>query len=189
MKAKLTKIIGIYTLVGQDDRMIASDDLDMQKDYEIGKLSKQNCDEIFGVVDVERIVREEFPYDFDSPLFETLGVTKKVYKSILIGMLQGTLIKGFNKAMELNKDKVFTVEQTIELAKILFSNPYKTSGKTPQELVDSYIQSLQQPTEIEVMIEMKETSSTYLVTIGEVKTTRLEPKLDSEGCLILKRVV
>jgi hypothetical protein len=87
--------------------------------------------------------------------------------------------------MELNKDKVFTLE---DMRKAYFQGDYDAlleGGYTKKE--NDFIQSLQQPTEIEVEIVMEEISSTYLVTIGEVKTTRLEPKLDSEGCLILKR--
>ncbi len=39
--------------------MIASSDSDFQTDYEVMKLSKQNCDEIFGVVDVEELGKEK----------------------------------------------------------------------------------------------------------------------------------
>jgi hypothetical protein len=133
-----------------------------------GKLSKQNCEEEFakatGVVDVEQLA-EENTHDCD-----TSGCYPADY-----------FIAGFNKAMELNKDKVFT-EDDVNLAFVL--------GKNKDESrVNKLINSRLQPTEMEVMIVMEEISSTYLVTIGEVKTTRLEPKLNSEGCLILKRVV
>jgi hypothetical protein len=145
------------------------------------KLSKQNCDEIFGVVDVEKLAEEEFPYDFDSPLFETLGVTEKSHKSILIGMLQGTLIKGFNKAIELNKDKQFTLEDVRKA--IAYGENFRDmdEGKVPYQTFVEFIQSLQRPTEIEVEIEM----------IQGMKVNGIQnpfPVKNSNGCLILKKL-
>ena len=133
------------------------------------KLSKQNCDEIFGVVDVHKLAGELYSG-------HVMAVDWQLEKS--------GFIKGFNKAMELNKDKVFTLEQAVEMAKILVSNPYEKSGKTAQELVDAYIQSLQKPTEIEVEIEMNSWfKNGYSGTMED--TT---PKLDSEGYIILKKI-
>ena len=82
MKAKLTKITGIYTLLDDNDRMVASDDVDMQKDYEIGKLSTKNCDDIFKIIDVEKLAEESWGDKISSPYH--------------------AYIEGFNKAMELN---------------------------------------------------------------------------------------
>jgi hypothetical protein len=56
-------------------------------------LSKENCDEIFGVVDVKKLAIETHGKDYE--------------------MFQGQIEwfkKGFNKAMELSKDKLFTVD-------------------------------------------------------------------------------
>ena len=166
MKAKLIKTNVNYLLEDDKGVIIASTSTKEGNN----KLSKQNCDEIFGVTDVEKLAIE---YD----LYEKINFVgqTRAYKA------------GFNKAMELNKDKMFTLEQTIELAKILFSNPYKTSGKTPQELVDSYIKSLQQPTEIEVEIET-ETKVWEFISNGEFESFEIIPKLDANGCLILKKI-
>jgi hypothetical protein len=171
MKMKLTRITGIYTLLGEDDKMIASDDVDMQKDYQIGKLSKQNCDEIFGVVDVEKLA---MGYD----LYEKINFVgqTRAYKA------------GFNKAMELNKDKVFTLEDMKEA----YGRGFLQHGI---KSFNSLIQSLQQPTEIEVEIEME---SEY-IRMGGVKgvkgsSTKLSnpaygcKKTDENGCLILKKI-
>lgn len=54
MKTTLTKVNNIYTLM-KGDKMIASSDSDFQIDYELMKLSKENCDKIFGVTDVNDI--------------------------------------------------------------------------------------------------------------------------------------
>jgi hypothetical protein len=181
----LHNINNIYSLI-DNDKMIASSDVDFQKDYEVKALSKENCDELFGIFDIDKLVEEEFPYDFDCPLFETLGVTEKVHKSILIGMLQGTFIKGFNKAMELNKDKKFT---ETDCKKLLKSATYGMFEKD----FDKHIQSLKQPTEIEVEIEV--IKEEYILTQNiedfedqSYRNWKEVPNLDENGCLILKKL-
>jgi len=42
-----------------------------------------------------------------------------------------------NVAKEMEKEQI--IKHSVELAKILISNPYETSGKMPTELIDSYI--------------------------------------------------
>ena len=98
-------------------------------------LSKQNCDSLFGVVDVEK----------------------------------------------LNKDKLFTLEDMKKAYSTGEIDALRTGSYSEKE--KEFIQSLQQP-KIEVEIEME----------LEVDTSKLvgaiyghKPKLDSEGCLILKK--
>lgn len=117
------------------------------------KLSKKNCDELFGIVDVEKLTDEL-----------KIGTT---WKSLEHLVKRGIII-GFNKKAELDKDKLFGVKEVVELCKILLSNPIEKCGKTYQELTDNYIQSLQQPKEIEVTFDPEEK--------------------DSDGCLILKKI-
>jgi hypothetical protein len=192
MKATLIKKAeGWYNLY-QDKIGIGSTHSELQG-Y---KLSKQNCDDIFGVFNVESLAKEEFPNDFDCTLFETLGVTKKSHKSILIGMLQGTLIKGFNKAMELNKDKQFTFDD-IRMA-IAYGEKHRDmdAGKVPYQTFVEFIPSLQQLTEIEVEVEMEKVVDETKV-VGAVKgvkgsgdkitTYKSVPKLNADGCIILKK--
>jgi hypothetical protein len=136
------------------------------------KLSKQNCDEIFGIVDVNNLAYNHRRLYQDS--FE--GMNECIMKDAMhqeIGF-----VAGFNKAMELNKDKVFTVEQMREAIKqtrqgMLFLKKYE----------DEFIQSLQQPTEIQVEIEMEDK-----IALDGHTVIGVEPKLDSNGCLILKKV-
>ena len=153
MKAKLIKITGIYTLLDGNDRMVASDDVDMQKDYQIGKLSTKNCDEIFGVVDVELMS------DF-------YGANAKGNVDFKLGSAQG-FEYGFNKAMELNKDKLFTMD---DIKKALTYGWRKAGLGLTVLLIEEneFIQSIKQPTEIEVTFNPEEK--------------------DSEGCLILKKI-
>jgi hypothetical protein len=140
------------------------------------KLSKQNCDDIFGVIDVEKLAEEDCSIHHP-------------YHPVHDQTTRATFIRGFNKAMELNKDKVFTLEDMINCwnKALKFQVLRQTFGE--------YIQSLQQPTEIEVEIEMEKVDYETKV-IGAVKgvkgsgdkitTYKTVPKLDSEGCLILK---
>ena len=45
--------------------------------------------------------------------------------------------KHIEQAKEMEKEQI--IKQSLELAKILISNPYETSGKMPAELIDSDI--------------------------------------------------
>jgi hypothetical protein len=162
MKAKLIKnYYGYeYFLADETGSAIATSDN--------GKLSKQNCDEIFGVVDVEKLA-EECSIDWEGELMESIvGVYKE----------------GFNKAMELNKDKVFTLEQVLDA----FYAGWISKDKTYPEAQKSYKGYLEryvmQPTEIEVIIEMGDS-----IGISDLYTPDNKPKLDSEGCLILTKKI
>jgi hypothetical protein len=175
MKAKLIrKITGIYKLE-LDDKLIACDDVDMQNDLEIGKLSKQNCNEIFGVVDVnsqvEDIVKTICPDDRG--------------KDVIYGTGMAVGIQCFNKAMELNKDKVFTLEDIRKAYYVGYED-----GKSGATFFQQLIQSLQQPTEIEVEFEMQCLDPTCDgVNKKGVCIPGNKPKLDENGCLILKKVM
>lgn len=119
-------------------------------DGDIYNLSKQNCDEVFGVVDVEKLAYDHRRVYQDS--FEEMN--ECIMKDAM--HQQVGFVAGFNKAME-----------------------------------------LYQPTEIEVEIEMKKVVDETKV-IGAVKgvkgsghkttTYKSVPKLDEDGCLILKTI-
>jgi hypothetical protein len=166
MKAKLIKQngIGIQTIDGIDYYLILdgktyhtnplTSDL-----YNGGKLSKQNCDEIFGVVDFGKLANYEYPIGDDWSPEESL-VRKLAF------------LNGVDKAMGLNKYKVFTLEDM----ELMFEFGYRKN-----DLIEitfegglNFIQSLQQPTEIDVEI----------VT----ETREWIKKLDSDGCLMLKKI-
>jgi hypothetical protein len=184
MKAELLKREDHYGLYNEDGHKIAA-----TIDGCNSKISKENCDEIFGVFDVGALASEECNNT------DPLRLDSQKYKQdpyFRIGYL-----KGYNKAMELNKDKLFGVKEVVELCKILLSNPIEKCGKTYQELTDNYIQSLQQPTEIEVEVEMeKVVDETKMIGVvkgvkgsgNKITTYKSVPKLDSDGCLILKRI-
>jgi hypothetical protein len=100
----LNNINNIYSLI-DNDKMIASSDVDFQKDYEVKALSKENCDDIFGIVNIEKLAKQKFPnvdnddYEYDSEWQMLSDEYKK----------RG-FIQGVKEILELNKDKLFTVD-------------------------------------------------------------------------------
>jgi hypothetical protein len=166
MEAKLYKVLDQYHLY-DGDKAIAT--TIVGNPMLLPNLSKQNCDEIFGVVDVELMA------DF-------YGSKAKGNVDFKLGSAQG-FEDGFNKAMELNNDKLFTVEdmRTAMLNAIEMTDFQKEQFRKDNDyhIALDIIQSLQQPIEIEVEIESK---------IAIDGHTIFGYELDSEGCLILKKI-
>jgi len=157
MEAKLIKTEVNYLLKNEEGVIIASTSIKKG----ISSLSKQNCDELFGAVDVDKLADDYFKGTNENAV---------LWRRI-------DFKDGFNKAIELNKDKLFTLENIEEAFAYgqlnqVHNQKYFSGSKT-------YIQSLQQPTEINVEIVMD--------ICGDKVYAVPEPKLDSEGCLILKR--
>ena len=174
MKAKLIKDDDGYSLYVQKKESTNREFIASTNGmYVKHKLSKQNCDEILGVVDLMKLAEERFG------------------KSSHHANSRACFREGFNKALELNKDKLFTLEE-IMLAwdagvmsrSILGMFSGDLYAKHLKEHRDSYRQSLQQPTEMNVEIVMGDS-----IGISDLYTPHNNPKLDSSGCLILKRVV
>jgi hypothetical protein len=144
------------------------------------KLSRDNCEAIELGYDLNKLAEQEFPYDFDIPLFETLGITQKAQKSILIGMLQGALIKGFQKAIETLVNNKFTAE---DMCTMMLNTTEWMNEQSPDwdanKLLTETIKSLQ-PNSWDVEIEMDEMNS------DDLSSLKSKPKLDESGCLILK---
>ncbi len=159
MKARLNRRDNDYWLHNESGETIASSWGVSGK-----KLSIKKCNEIFlsSVVDVEKLA-EEFVNDLQV-------ASETVNRAVKLGYEEG-----FNKAMELNKDKQFT-EQNLREA-------YSRGILDGDSVVDRYINALQ-PTEIEVEIEMVKTP----VKMPGIMVFTKAPKLDSEGCLILKKI-
>jgi hypothetical protein len=157
MKAKLIKTDVNYLL--EDDKGVV---IGSTSTKENNKLSKQNCDEIFGVIDVEELAyqstEEVLPHHGD---YRFKNVYEEYFK------------EGFNKAMELNKDKVFTLEDMGNLWDFCTYNK------------GTFAEFIQQLTEIEVEIE------TERIPDGLDESCHIQyakvPKLDENGCLILTK--
>ena len=166
MKAKLIKTGNDYLLRDMNGEVLAI----TNGTTEGRKLSKQNCDSLFAVVDVKKLAEEEIPND---------GYADTT-------LMQKGFIKGFKKAMELNKDKVFT-EEDVRNAYSYGVSVCHSIGHSAINYTDKCIQSLQQPTEIPVEIEM-ECCGNYSPPCNINCEYGPKPKLDSEGCLVLKKI-
>jgi hypothetical protein len=189
MKAKLLKTAkGHYVLVDETKETHDKDFLiATSRESDVSKLSIQNCDQLFGVVDVEELAKE-----FSDTIWgnDDLNISKVSY------------IEGFNKAIELNKNNLFTEGQMWEM--FIFGESFKRKiklqnieNKPMGEIFNDKIKSLRQPAEIDVEIEME--------YIGECNGNNGDgcfqdspahncgcfqrvSKLDSNGCLILKKI-
>jgi hypothetical protein len=175
MKAKLIKTEVNYILEDNKGVVIASTSLKKEG----LSLSLKNCQSIERGYDLDELLDNITPKN---------GTTGNISERI-------GFVKGFQKAMELMGDKKFSINEVVELCKILISNPFETSGKTYQELTDNYIQSLQQ-TEWDVEIEMicPHPKDTYVCGIqygcdeDGCNHPNQVPYLDVDGCLILKKL-
>jgi len=61
-------------------------------------------------------------------------------KKISESMLHFNRLLALNQAQEMEKEQI--VKHSVELTKILISNPFETSGKTPTELMDNYFKEI-----------------------------------------------
>ena len=167
---------GYYSLYDSDGDIVASNSPEASCNK---RLSKQNCDEIFGIVDIDKLV-QDYMEQFKNPMLKNYRIGE-------------AFNDGFNKAMELNKDKLFTVEDVRKAMSIGLSIGYGRQFEIENKSVeiDSYIKSLQQPTEIEVEIvthvDLAATPTDSRHPDAYLGTDTGIPFLDENGCLILKK--
>jgi hypothetical protein len=176
MEAKLIKTKeGSYQLKFKND--------DDMMECSLGLLSLKNCEEIFGVVDVESLALSRASF------FGGAYRTPEGFSDEQVGYLHG-----FIEAMELNKDKLFTEEDVITAIvhyTYLLYNDGKgyEEGDNNDDRIECVIASLKQkPIEKEVEIEMEHII--YHANMPEEGEERsaVRPKLDENGYLILKRL-
>ena len=180
MKGKLIKTNIDWLLVINSNQVIGSiNEPDISKGVQ--KLSIKNCEAIergYDLFELAENTYREYPTDLKNSEYH-------YNRDYQIHKKRKAFIKGFNVAVEILGDKKFSINEVVELCKILMSNPFEKCGKTYQELTDNYIQSLQQ-TEFDVEIQME-----YKQQLANGYKNQYEnvvvPKLDADGCLILKR--
>ena len=169
MKAKLTRREDTYILLDSDGNIIASNN---EKAKEGRKLSNKNCQAI------------ERGYDLDE-------LALKFAEEESYGELSGDLYKGFifgfQKALELMGDKKFTLEDMMNCWNKALT------FQTHKETLGEHIQSLQQ-TEWDVEVVYEDVPNMdYKPSSGGGSDSHYNPmyisvpKLDADGCLILKR--
>ena len=160
MKGKLHKMVSGYilSLNGDIDDPYAIVNKQLAKDHEWHRLSLKNCQAIERGYDLDELAYSSFPN----------GTYEK--SEIDLGLDMYKL--GFQKALEILGDKKFSEEQLRESFLHVQNDP----------TFDVFKQSLQQ-TEWDVEIEMEWIQSTFI--LGNPHQI---PKLDDDGCLILKRI-
>jgi hypothetical protein len=173
MKGKLIKCNHFYALQIDNDIIAVSLDKETEShtvNYKYS-LSKQNCETITNGYDLDELSKKETR--------KFLG--HDVPENIMLFIAHSKMFQvGFEKAMELNKDKVFSLGQlktAMDMARVIIDDKYAHSG-------EEIFQSLQQPTEIEVEVEMDRIPADLAPDGWDVFL-----KLDAKGCLILKKVL
>ena len=150
------------------------------------KLSIKNCQSIENGYDLDELASKTYR-EFPTDELQHYNRDTQCFKK------RKAFIKGFQKALEILGDKKFS-ENDMRRAlsaglSIGYGRQFEIENK--QVEIDSYIKSLQQ-TEWDVEIEMEP----YAVCdfedfINDGKThiieTKLRPRLDADGCLILRR--
>jgi hypothetical protein len=145
-----------FDLYNEDGHKIAS-----TLDGCVNKLSLKNCQAIENGYDLDELAIEYF---------------KQIHMGF--GIIEAYKV-GFQKSIELNKNKLFTLEDMMNCwNKALTFQDHK-------ELFGHHIQSLKQ-TEWEVEIEM-DTINDGLDEMAQPQYAKI-PKLDVDGCIILKRI-
>jgi hypothetical protein len=132
------------------------------EDGAVGKLSLKNCEAI------------ENGYDLDE-----LAMGYDLYENInFVGQMRA-FKAGFQKALEILGDKKFT-EDDIRKTIFIVSNPLDTRYSSSE-----IISSLQQTEwDVEIILEVINHGKGEDGLLQET----VEPKLDADGCLILKRI-
>jgi hypothetical protein len=136
-----------------------------RRDTDANKLSIKNCEAI------------ERGYDLDE-----LAMGYDLYEKInFVGQMRAYK-EGFQKSIELNKNKLFTLEDMMNCwnKALKFQDHKETLGE--------YITSLQQTEwDVEIVEECLDPTCDGVNRKGECITTG-KPKLDSDGCLILRKI-
>jgi hypothetical protein len=180
MKAKLIKKEDDFYSLKVDGFVMATSS-GMLVDY---KLSKENCDKLFEVVDVDYLVDK---------FVDNLNVSEKVEKDVQFGYQEGLI-----KAMELMGYKKYTDDDIVGafMAGHLRGMSTDMGEDNPHPICSEYLNSIQQPREIEVEI-LTGTLWRQIDVIDPIthtckshisKSSKEEPMLDKNGCLILKKL-
>ena len=169
MKGKLHKMVSGYilSLNGDIDDPYAIVNEELAKDYEWYKLSLKNCESIERGYDLDELA---YDYSWNHQSDPKWGGTIDIFKA------------GFQKALEVNADKRFTLKEMVECWNRALE------FQTHKETLGEYIKSLKQTEwDVEIIEECLDKNCDGVNRKGECITTG-KPKLDEEGCLILKKL-
>jgi hypothetical protein len=133
------------------------------------KLSLKNCEAI------------ELGYNLDELASEYAKKREDLDLVYANGLYYGFL-EGFQKALELMGDKKFSEEDLRNAMNWIMTQYFEFNEQPTTGRSEHYLQSLQQ-TEWKVEIIKEESKDTF----GNAELTWYNPKLDADGCLILKK--
>ena len=173
MKAKLHKMVSGYilSLNGDIDDPYAIVNEELAKDYEWYRLSLKNCQAIELGYDLDDIKRKVFDGFDGQPNSFTIAAVERTIQIMV----------------ELMGDKKFSDEDVILIAEYIRVASQSTPNVRTKDLFDEY-QSLQQKEwDVEIVEECLDKNCDGINKKGECITTG-KPKLDKEGCLILKKL-
>ena len=179
MKGKLIKCNHFYALQIDSDIIAVSLDKETEShtvNYE-HSLSLKNCQAIENGYDLDEMSKEETR--------KFLG--HDVPENIMLFIAHSKMFQvGFQKAIEILGDKKFTIEDMITAMDRVWSWCEDNQDKdcaTLDELEEKHIQLLHLPLEIDVEVVMDRIPADLAPGGWDVF-----PKLNAEGCIILKRV-
>ena len=168
MKGKLIKTEFGYKLNDENGVYIASE--------HTGKLSNENCEAIANGYDLDELVKKEF-----TPSSENKWGLDNWSNEVIFYSKEG-FVTGFKKAIEILGEKRFSEEDVLKELNKLIIMPNSTldtftddDGMVTMKWFEQYLKQ----TEFDVEIEMTE---------DWYDGFKEKPKLDENGCLILKPI-
>jgi hypothetical protein len=161
MKAKLIKKKDGWYNLYQDNIGIGSTHSELQG-Y---KLSIKNCQAIERGYDLDELAKIEYP------ICEVWNDEEAIIRKLAFK-------KGFQKALELLGDKIFTLDDIYTV--------FIMGREGMEDKMNRYVTRIHEPTEWDVEIEMFIADDLKSVSKEWYKLG--EPKLDENGCIILKRI-
>jgi hypothetical protein len=178
MKAKLHKMVSGYilSLNGDIDDPYAIVNEELAKDHEWYKLSIKNCQAIEHGYDLDELAKIEYP------ICEVWNDEEALIRELAFK-------KGFQKALEILGDKRFSEKDMSKAWSEGYHRKVDELNGNGLRYFDKFIQSLQQ-TEWDVEVVMDEEKEfIFDPAMGISQGHYLDkPKLDVNGCLILKRI-
>jgi hypothetical protein len=187
MKAKLVKKKGGWYNLYDGEIGIGSTHSELQGH----KLSVNNCDEIFGLVDVKKLAKKYLDSRYDN---EDIA-HPELYEEY------NSFINGFNEAMVMNKGKVFNEYEVLSVVNQVLTDLVMVEGFDKEYLFPEMIyyevmsRTWAIKNEVKVGIVMKNSRTGKIVESEsdlewdeEGLCDESVPNLDSEGCLILKKI-
>ena len=161
------------------------------RDNLLGKLSLSNCQAVANGYDLDELAKEKYPYE-----------KTEMFSCFELDCKQEGFIEGAKTILEILGDKKFS-EEDVKIAihfgwddegmqKEEISEKYGfTASDYHSENINPFIQSIQQ-NEWDVIIVMECNQCQEYVYVSECRNSCnqkfLQPKLDADGCLILKRI-